>query len=192
MNVEPHHDIESLEALTREQEGRRAWERHRAVVLAEQGRTAGEIAEAPDCGARTAQARVARYNAGGAEAPAERPRPGRPTTLPRDQEGQLRARLDAPPLPGDGTCALHGPDVRRILEAEFAALYTLRGVYDLLHRLGYSGLMPRPRHKGSDPGAQEASKKGPPRGSPPPPRPTRTSGPRSGTRTRPGSAGRGR
>jgi transposase len=192
MKVEPHHDVESLKALTRQQEGRRVWKRHQAVVLALQGKAAAEIAGALDCGARTVQAWVARYNAGGVAALSERPRPGRPTTLPRDQEVRLRQRLDAPPRPEDGTCALHGPDIRRILEAEFGVLYTLQGVYDLLHRLGYSSLMPRPRHKGSDPEAQEAFKKGLPGGSPPSPRPTRSSGSRSGSRTRRGSVSRGR
>jgi transposase len=192
MHVEPHHELEALRELARAQEGRRAWKRYQAVVLAKQGKTAEEVAEAPDCGARTVQTWVGKYNAGGAGALAERPRTGRPTTLPRDQEDRLRQRLDSPPRPEDGTCALHGPDVRRILEREFGALYALQGVYDLLHRLGYSSLMPRPRHKDADPGAREAFKKGPPSGSPPSPRPTRSSGSRSGSRTRRGSASRGR
>lgn len=192
MHVEAHHDLESLKALARQQEGRRAWKRHQAVVLAMRGKTAEEISTALDCGARTVQAWIKRYNAGGAEALAEKPRPGRPTTLPRDQEDRLRERIEAPPLPEDGTCALHGPDIRRILEAEFGAMYTLQGVYDLLHRLGYSSLMPRPRHKDADPVAQEAFKKGPPIASPPSPPPTRASGSRSGSRTRRGSASRGR
>ncbi len=192
MHVEAHHDLKALQALTRQQEGRRAWKRYQAVVLAKQDKTAEEIAAALDCGARTVQTWVKNYNAGGVEALAERPRPGRPTTLPRDQEDRLRRRLDAPPRPGDGTCALHGPDVRRILEREFGVMYTLQGVYDLLHRLGYSSLMPRPRHKDADPAAQEAFKKGLPSGSPRSPRPTPASGSRSGSRTRRGSGSRGR
>ena len=87
---------------------------------------------------------------------------------------------------------MHGPDVRRILEREFGVMYTLQGVYDLLHRLGYSSLMPRPRHKDADPVAQEAFKKGLPSGSPRSPRPTPASGSRSGSRTRRGSGSRGR
>ncbi len=192
MYVEAHHTLEELRELTRRQQGRRAWKRYQAIVLARQGDTAEQIARALDCGARTAQTWVARYNAGGAAALDERPRPGRPTTLPRDQEDRLRARLDAAPRPEDGTCALHGPDVRRILEREFGASYTLQGTYDLLHRLGYSSLMPRPRHEAADPAAQEAFKKGPPSGSRPSRRRTRASGSGSGSRTRPASASRGR
>jgi transposase len=190
--VAVHHTLEGLQELTRAQQGRRAWKRYQAVVLARQGDTAEQIARALDCGARTAQTWVAKYNAGGAAALGERPRPGRPTTLPRDQEDRLRARLDARPRPEDGTCALHGPDVRRILEEEFAAEYTLQGVYDLLHRLGYSSLMPRPQHRDAGPAAQEAFRQGPPRRSKPPPRPAPANGCRSGSRTRRGSGSRGR
>ena len=41
-------------------------------------------------------------------------------------------------------------DIRRILEHEFAAHYTLSGVYKLLHWLGYNDLMPRPQHPDAD------------------------------------------
>lgn len=163
-----------------------------AVVLARQGDTAEQIARALDCGARTAQTRVAKYNDGGAAALDEKPRPGRPTTLPRDQEDRLRARLDAPPPLEDGTGARHGPDVRRILKEEFAAEYTQQGVYDLLHRLGYSRLMPRPQHKDAAPAAQEAFRQGPPRGSRASPRPTRAGASGSGSRTRRGSGSKAR
>lgn len=39
--------------------------------------------------------------------------------------------------------------MRKILEAEFGVLLGLSAVYDLLHRLGYSRLCPRPRHPGA-------------------------------------------
>jgi len=192
MHVNDHHGLEDLERLAGQQKAKRAWLRYRAVLLAKRGHTADQVAAALGCGRRSVQTWVARYNAGGAAALAERPRPGRPTTLPRDQEDRLRARLDAAPRPEDGTCALHGPDVRRILEREFGAAYTLQGVYDLLHRLGYSGLVPRPRHEAADPAAQEAFKKGLPSGSRPSRRRARAGGSGSGSRTRPASASRGR
>jgi transposase len=192
LHVDEHHTLEELQELTRRQQGRRAWKRYQAVVLARQGDTAEQIARALDCGARTAQTWVAKYNRGGAAALDEKPRPGRPTTLPRHQEDRLRARLDALPRPEDGTCALHGSDVRRILKEEFAAEYTPQGVYDLLHRLGYSSLMPRPQHTDADPAAQEAFRQGPPRRSRASPPGTRAGASRSGSRTRRGSGSRGR
>jgi len=39
--------------------------------------------------------------------------------------------------------------------------YALSGLYGLLHRLGYSWLVPRPRHPKADPAAQAAFKKTP-------------------------------
>ena len=59
----------------------------------------------------------------------------------------------------DRVCTLRAADVKRILAREFNVVYSLKGVYKLLHRLGYSSLAPRPRHKLADPVAQEAFKK---------------------------------
>ena len=67
----------------------------------------------------------------------------------------MKQRLDAPPRPEDGVCTLRGLDVRRILEQEFGVLMSLQAVYDLLHRLGYSSLMPRPQHEDANPEVQE-------------------------------------
>ena len=65
------------------------------------------------------------------------------------------ARLDAGPRPDDGVCALRGKDVVRILRREFLVKYTLAGAYELLERLGYSCLAPRPRHEKSDPAERQ-------------------------------------
>ncbi|MBX6312158.1 MAG: winged helix-turn-helix domain-containing protein [Isosphaeraceae bacterium] len=40
----------------------------------------------------------------------------------------------------------------------FSVLSSLRAVYDLLHRIGYSGLMLRPQHEEADPEMQEFCK----------------------------------
>jgi transposase len=79
-------------------------------------------------------------------------------------------------VPADGVCTLRAADVRRILEREFGVLYSLKGVYKLLHRLGYSSLAPRPRHRLADPAAREAFKKTPPKPSTGSARLTPTSG----------------
>jgi transposase len=85
----------------------------------------------------------------------DRPHPGRAPILPPAQEARFRERVDAPPHPGDGVGELRGADIRRILDEEFGARYSLSGVYKLLHRLGYSDLMPRPQHPDASPEAQE-------------------------------------
>ena len=114
-----------------------------------------QIARALGFSRRAVQAWVAAYNRGGLEALPDRPHPGRTPTLPQDQEARFLERIEAPPRPEDGVCELRGADIRRILEQEFAARYSLSGVYKLLHRLGYSDLMPRPQHPDADPEAQE-------------------------------------
>lgn len=79
--------------------------------------------------------------------------PGRPTRLPPDQHEAFKRRVLDGPTDADGVCTLRGRDVIRILEQEFGTRYELSGVYDLLHRLNLSVLVPRPKHRKSDPGA---------------------------------------
>jgi transposase len=135
---------------------------------------------------------VARYNDGGPDALADRPGRGRKRALTDGQEQWLRDRLRAGPTDADGVCTLRGEDVRRILEREFGVVRCLQAVYDLLHRLGFEPLRPRPRHPKADPTAQDRFKKASPTGSPRSPAPAPKSGSRCGSRTRPGSARRGR
>ena len=147
-------------------------DRYRAVALALGGREAPEIAAALGRARRSVQDWVYAYRDGGVDAlrPRPRPRPGRPTKLPRDREGEFRARLDAGPTPADGgvctlrggvctlrggVCTLRGKDVVAILEREFGVKYSLDGAYDLLERLGCSCLTPRPLHEKADPAAVE-------------------------------------
>ena len=72
---------------------------------------------------------------------------------------EFKARVDAGPRPSDGVCTLRGKDVVHILESEFGVGYTLDGAYDLLHRLGYSCLTPRPVHEKNDPALVQHFKK---------------------------------
>jgi transposase len=132
-------------------------DRYRAVLMAIAGDGAAETAAALGRARRSVRAWAYAYRDGGPDAVQPKPRGGgRPTTLPRDREAGLAARLDAGPAAADGgVCALRGRDVARILEAEFGAKYTLDGAYAPLHRLGYSWLMPRPHHEKADPAEQE-------------------------------------
>lgn len=151
MHVHDHLTAEQLRDLARAHaHDHRTWVRYQAVVLAHAGRTAEGIAESLGCSRRAVQQWVARYNDGGPDALSERPHTGRPPRLPADQLDRLKARLAEPPRPEDGVCALRGADIRRILEQEFGVVLSLRGVYLLLDRVGYSSLVPRPQHKDSD------------------------------------------
>ena len=154
MHLEDRDSLESLQEAAQQCRKTRAWHRVQAIVLAKQGDTAPEIARALGVSRRAVQAWVAAYNRGGLEALPDRPHPGRAPILPRAQEGRFLERIDAPPRPEDGVCTLRGADIRRILEQEFDARYSLDGVYKLLHRLEYSSLMPRPQHEEANPELQ--------------------------------------
>src|SRR4051795_7340229 len=155
MHIKDHDPLDRLQEAARGHRNTRTWPRVQAVILAKQGDPAPRIARALGVSRRAVQARVATYNRAGLEALPDRPHPGRRPILPRDQEARFRERIEAPPRPEDAVCELRGADIRRILEQEFAARYTLDGVYKLLHRLGYSELMPRPQHPETHPEAQE-------------------------------------
>jgi len=159
MHVADHLSLEELRDRADAEPDRRTFLRLRAVFLAASGRTAPQVAEALGSSRRAVQRWIARYNAEGPDALADRPRPGQPTLLPAGDTERLRQRLDAGPTPADGACTLRAEEIREILRAEFGVAYSLPGVYLLLHRLGYSCLDPRPRHRKSDPAAQEEFKK---------------------------------
>ena len=180
-------ELDEIAAGSRET---RDWIRVRSIILTRRGWTAERVADALGCSLRSVRQWLADYRDGGVEALKDLPRPGRPCALAEADRERFLARIHAGPTADDGVCALRGEDIRRILADEFGARYSLAGVYALLHRLGQSSLVPRPRHRKADPEAQEEFKRGLPRGSPRSPRPTPTSGSRSSSRTRPGSARR--
>jgi transposase len=153
--VDDRHSLAQLQVLADAIPQKRPWKRVQAVLLAKQGWTASHISQSLGCSLRAVKNWVAQYNRGGIEALREHPRPGRPRSLAPEHYPRLKQRLDAPPRPEDGVCSLRAADVRRILEREFGVLMGRQAVYDLLHRLGYSDLMPRPHHEDANPEVQE-------------------------------------
>jgi transposase len=192
MHVEPHRTADQLAESIRAEPRARVARRLTAVRLALLGHTAPDVAERVLLSERQVRTWVGRYNGGGPDALADRPGRGRKKALTDGQEQQLKERLRAGPTAADGVCTLRGGDVRRILEEEFGVVRCLQAVYDLLHRLGFEPLRPRPKHPKADPAAQDRFKKASPPASPRPPRATPSSGSRCGSRTRRGSARRGR
>ena len=155
MFVQNHHSLEELRRLTKALTKKRIWLRHQAVVLAKQGHSAPAIARALGCSHRAVQAWVGRYNQGGLAALQERPHTGRPPRLAAADVPRFRDRLEAGPTPEDGVCTFRCQDLRRILEEEFGVSLRRQAIYDLLHRLDYSSLMPRPQHEQANPEVQE-------------------------------------
>jgi transposase len=155
MFVQAHHTLEELQQRTKALTKKRIWLRHQAVVLAKQGHSAPEIAQALGCSRRAVQTWVAQYNQGGVAALQERPHTGRPPRLAGPDVLRFQERLEAGPKPEDGVCTLRCRDLRRILEEEFGVTLRRQAMYDLLHRLDYSSLMPRPQHEQANPEVQE-------------------------------------
>jgi len=151
-------DVAELTRRARAERNALQRDRYRAVLLALDGQEAVAIAAALGRSRRSVQDWVYAYRDGGIDDLRPGKSPGRPTKLPRQREAELRARLDAGPRPADGVCTLRGRDVVRILEQEFGVTYSLDGAYDLLERLGYSCLTPRPLHEQADPATREQFK----------------------------------
>lgn len=189
--AEHHSELELQRRFKQESLAARA-KRLRTIVLAKQGFTAPEIATCTGFSPRMVQYWVARYNAEGLPGLETKPGRGRKPALPPAQAEQLCQRLDAGPLPEDGVCTLRGQDVQRILACEFGQRRSLSAVYGLLHRLGYSSLMPRPQHPAADPAAQEEFKKNFRSGSRRFNGSIRTAAWRCSTKTRPGLGSRAR
>ena len=123
------------------------------------GLTAEQVAERSGLCRRQVQSWLRRFNAEGLPGLEDRPGRGRPCPLSIAQQKQFHARLAAGPTDADEVCTLRGEDIRRILREEFGVLRKLSAVYHLLHALGYSSLVPRPRHVQADAARQEHFKK---------------------------------
>lgn len=123
------------------------------------GLTAEQVAQRSGLCRRQVQNWLRRFNAEGLTGLEDRPGRGRPCPLSVEQQQQLHARLVAGPTAADEVCTLRGEDIQRILREEFGVLRKLSAVYHLLHALGYSSLVPRPRHVQADAARQEHFKK---------------------------------
>ncbi len=159
MNVKAHHTLDELLTLYKTETNSRLARRIQAIYLARKSFTCPQIMDMTGAKRRTVQNWTRWYNDGGIEGLKDRSRSGRPPKLSASQQRQLCKRLDAGATGSERTQILNGPGIRRMLEQEFGVLYCLNGVYELLHRLGYSCLCPRPKHEQANPQAQEAFKK---------------------------------
>ena len=159
MTVETHNTIRELHTAYRTETNARLAQRIQAVWLARKGRTCPEIMDITGAGRRTVQQWIASYNRGGIKELLDKPRSGRPALLSPKRQKQLARRIEAGPTDADKVSVFTGPAVVALLEREFGVLYSLRGIERLLGRMGFSYLVPRPRHEKSDPAVQEAFKK---------------------------------
>jgi transposase len=140
-------------------------DRYRVVLIAGRGLGARQELERERIAATVGRSRqfvdqwVGRYRTGGIDALVPARQPGAARRLTDEQEAELCAMLEAGPASDERIAAYNGPILRERIAQRFGKVYSLAGVYKLLHRLGYNDLMPRPRHPGADPAAVDAFKK---------------------------------
>ena len=156
MDVKPRLPIEELKRLERNEKNADRARRLRIVILAIEGWTAPAIGMAVGLSRRICQRWVYRYNDLGWEGLDDRRGRKPQSPLTPEQEAAIHLRIEAGPNDKDEVCSLRGKDFQRILADEFGLLRSLSAVYHLLHRLGYSYLRPRPRHRKADRAAIEA------------------------------------
>ena len=182
-------DRDELRRRIRSEKHAKQRDRLRAVALALGGQEAPQIARMLGRSRRFVQAWVYVYRDAGLEAVKATPQTGQPVKLAAGAENVFKTRMLAGPVPADeGLCTLRGKDAQRILHQEFGVKYTLSGAYKLLHRLGFSYLQPRPRHRKNDPQVMAQWLAGAPLLSTTSSNNTRGRPWKSGSRTKPGSA----
>lgn len=158
MTVVEHHSAEELQALFRQEREARRAKRIWIVWQARLGQTAPQIAQQIGVSRRAVQNWVRRYNGEGLAGLASRAGQGREPILSEDERRLMAERVEAGPQEGD-VCSLRGVDFQKFLETQFGKLLSLTTVYRLLHELNYEWLVPRPKHRKSDPEAVAAFKK---------------------------------
>jgi transposase len=159
MRVESRFTTDELDGFIGKAKSASQRQRLRVIRWAMAGLTAPEVARQTKLCRRQVQNWVRRFNARGLAGLKDEPGRGRPCPLSAEQQVAFQARLAAPPTPPDNVCTLRGSDIQRILQQEFGVLRKLSSVYYLLHSLGYSSLVPRPRHVQADSARQELFKK---------------------------------
>src|SRR4051794_22395977 len=172
----------------------RAARRMLALALVLEGSSREEAARAAGMDRQTLRDWVHRYNAEGLAGLRDRPRSGRRPRLTPEQEAELATAVEQGPDPDrDGVVRWRRVDLQALIEARFAVRLQERWVGRVLRRRGFARLSVRPKHPKADEAVQEAFKKVSPswyaRRFPSAPAASRS---RSGSRTRPASAGRAR
>lgn len=158
-------DRQRLREWVRQTTDAKQRDRYRVVLIAGEGLGAQaelereQIAQAVGRSRQFVDEWVGRYRRGGIDALVPRRQPGAKSKLTEDELTRLCALLDAGPAPEEGLAAFNGPIIRQRIEQLFNKVFSLSGVYALLHRLGYNDLMPRTTHPDTDPAELEAFKK---------------------------------
>lgn len=155
MLVVLHPSVTELSVLIAKEKRPKRRQRLRMIRWALHDLTADEVAARAKSSRRRVRTWVTRWNQAGLGGLADQPGRGAKSPLDLEQQANLKRRLDEGPRETDGGCTLRGEDVRRILREEFGLGRSLSATYHPLHRLGYASLVPRPKHRKTDPARQE-------------------------------------
>ena len=148
-----------IASLIRIEKDGRVRQRLMAIKFISQGQTIPQVAKRMDISERPLRTWLHRFNQQGPAGLQDAPRSGQPPKLNTGQIEKFKHRIRQGVTEQDNVCSLRGKDLRKILQKEFNAQYSLGGTYFLLQRLGFSCLCPRSRHPQADVQAQEAFKK---------------------------------
>jgi len=143
-------EIKKLKHMLKRQKYSRLHDRIRVVLWGIEGEIARCVAGRLGRKIRWVQTWAARFRDEGIPGLYDRPKPGVPRKLPPEEDARFIARIKAGPLPEDGVSVFHGKKIQEILEREFHCRYSLSSVYELLHRLRFSWITPRPIHEKND------------------------------------------
>jgi transposase len=158
MTVVEHHSMGELQELFRREKDARLAKRIWVVWQARAGLTEPQITASIGLSRRTVQTWVQRYNEEGLAGLRDRLGRGRQPILSPEEQQAVAQRLEAGPQAGD-VCSLRGLDFQKFIKDQFGKLMSLSAVYDLLHELDDEWLVPRSKHRKSDPEAIAAFQK---------------------------------
>jgi transposase len=158
-------DADRLRAAIAGEREAKPRDRWRVVLLAGEGLGQERELDRAQIAAVTGRSRqfvdtwVGRYRRQGLVGLHAKKQPGAEPKLKAAQQQELIAWLERGPTEDERLAAYNGPILREKIQQHFGKLYSLTGVYALLHRLGYNDLMPRTTHPDTDPAVLEAFKK---------------------------------
>ena len=137
-----------------------------ALALVLEGASRTKAAQAAGMDRQTLRDWVHRYNEQGLAGLSDRKgKVGPKRALTPEQEAEVAAWVRRGPDPSkDGVVRWRRADLARAIAAAFGVELAERSISDVLRRLGFRRLVPRPRHPGQDRAAQASFK--------PPSRPT--------------------
>jgi len=152
-------DSSVLDSLGERRKDARVERRIIALRQVALGRKAEETAQTVGVNEKTIREWVAAFNDKGVSSLLYDNHRGRIPHLTPEQEEELAEAIRKGPPPEMKIEVWRGWALQQWTEKRFGVTYSESGMYKLLHRLGFSSLMPRPVHPDSDPAAQEEFKK---------------------------------